>query len=154
MIKSDNRYWDIVDIQKSIDETFEVNCRPDISSEDENFSDVEVTGTLRNIAGAVLADLTVRGNYKSLCDRCLDDVVLPLTAKIKTSVTEDMHSTDDSLFIGNGKIDFGMTAYEALSLEIPTQILCKEDCKGLCHICGTNLNIKQCDCLKREVFGE
>lgn len=154
MIKPDNRYWDIIDIQKSIEETFEVACRPDLSFSDSDFSDVEVTGTLRNIAGAVLAELTVSGNYRSVCDRCLEDVVLPLRAQIKTSLTGDMKSKDDSLFIENGKIDFAQTAYEALSLEIPSQILCAEDCKGLCHSCGVNLNIKQCECLKREVLGE
>ena len=28
----------------------------------------------------------------------------------------------------------------------PSKVLCKEDCKGLCNTCGTNLNLKTCDC--------
>lgn len=146
MIKPDNLYWDILDIQKSIDETFEVLCHPDLSNEDDAFSDVEVSGTIRNIAGAVMVKLTITGKYNAVCDRCLEDVTLPLTAKIDTSITEDFRSKDDSVFINNGKLDFVKTAYEALFLEVPSQILCKEDCKGLCHNCGTNLNIKQCEC--------
>ncbi len=146
MIKPDNLYWDILDIQKSTDETFEVLCRPDISSEDSAFSDVEVRGTIRNIAGAVLVNLTVSGKYSGICDRCLEFAEFPVNARINTSITEDFQSKDDSLFVKNGKIDFAITAYHALALEVPTQILCKEDCKGLCHICGTNLNIKQCEC--------
>lgn len=146
MIKSDNLYWDIIDIQKSIDETFEVCCYPDLSAEDEAFSDVKVTGSIRNIAGAVLADITVTGKYKTVCDRCLEDVELSLAACIKTSITEDFRSKDDSIAVKNGKIDFPVTAYEALSLEIPSKILCREDCRGLCQNCGTNLNIKQCEC--------
>ena len=146
MIKSDNVYWDILDIQKSIDETFEVRCYPDLSSENESFFDVEVTGKIRNIAGAVLVDVDIFGNYRTVCDRCLEDVVLSLNAEIHTSISEDFHSKDDSIAVRNGKIDFVITAYEALSLEIPSQVLCDENCKGLCHICGSNLNIKQCNC--------
>lgn len=33
-------------------------------------------------------------------------------------------------------------------LELPTKLLCKEDCKGLCPHCGCNLNHQSCDCNK------
>ena len=35
-----------------------------------------------------------------------------------------------------------------LLLQLPTKILCKEDCKGLCFKCGKDLNDGDCDCPK------
>ena len=31
-------------------------------------------------------------------------------------------------------------------VSIPGKILCREDCKGLCPVCGTNLNVAECGC--------
>ncbi|MCD8187633.1 MAG: DUF177 domain-containing protein [Ruminococcus sp.] len=33
-------------------------------------------------------------------------------------------------------------------LQLPTKYLCKEDCKGLCMVCGCDLNESECDCLR------
>jgi uncharacterized protein len=40
------------------------------------------------------------------------------------------------------------TAISDLLLMLPTKMLCREDCKGLCDICGCNLNETTCDCRK------
>ncbi len=37
---------------------------------------------------------------------------------------------------------------DELLLDHPIRVLCRPDCKGLCHQCGTNLNDKKCDCKK------
>ena len=37
---------------------------------------------------------------------------------------------------------------DALTLELPLRVLCKEDCKGLCPKCGVNLNTGSCSCPK------
>jgi uncharacterized protein len=37
---------------------------------------------------------------------------------------------------------------EAIILSLPLKPLCSEDCKGLCPICGTDLNRSQCSCVK------
>ena len=36
----------------------------------------------------------------------------------------------------------------ALLLEMPSRVLCKEDCRGLCCQCGADLNINECSCQK------
>ena len=36
----------------------------------------------------------------------------------------------------------------AILLELPSRILCKEDCRGLCAQCGANLNVNACSCQK------
>jgi uncharacterized protein len=39
---------------------------------------------------------------------------------------------------------------EVIILAVPLKPLCSEDCKGLCPICGTDLNRSQCSCVKKE----
>jgi uncharacterized protein len=34
---------------------------------------------------------------------------------------------------------------------VPTQVLCRDDCKGLCAKCGANLNLADCDCEDKEI---
>ena len=36
-------------------------------------------------------------------------------------------------------------------LELPTKVLCKEDCKGLCPKCGKDLNLGSCDCKTKDI---
>ena len=107
----------------------------------------EINGEIKNTSGAVTVNLNFNGMYKTACDRCLEAVAIPLNATISTIIT-GKESKDDSVSIIDGKIDLQKTAYDALCLEIPIQVLCKDDCKGLCFECGQNLNVKQCECDK------
>ena len=150
LMGSCNPVLDISRLQKSVDETFPVSCKIDLSGIDKSFGVVEVDGEIKNSYGSLLVNMTFRGMYKTACDRCLEAVALPLRAEISTSLTAE-GSKDDSIAVEKGRIDLQKKAYDALCLEIPMRILCREDCKGLCYICGQNLNIKQCDCVKDNI---
>ena len=56
--------------------------------------------------------------------------------------TEDL---EFSLYEGD-QIDLGPLIAEQLILALPSRALCREDCRGLCPDCGTNLNFHRCDC--------
>ena len=137
--------FDLNLIQKSTGETFPVNCTVDISPIDVSFGVAEVTGQFRNTAGVVKATLKFSGMYKTACDGCLEAVALPLTAEIDT-IVDPTGAKDDSISLENGRIDIEKTAYDALCLAIPTKVLCREDCRGLCYNCGKNLNFEPCEC--------
>ncbi len=54
---------------------------------------------------------------------------------------------DEDFSIYEGRvIELDMMLYEQLLLAQPAVYLCKEDCKGLCPRCGTNLNLGACGC--------
>jgi uncharacterized protein len=61
-------------------------------------------------------------------------------------IEEDDLST---AFYDNDEIDLGQLMREQFYLSIPMKPLCGDDCRGLCPICGTNLNRGACEC-KRE----
>lgn len=86
------------------------------------------------------------------CDRCLDkyqeihqpDFDILLTAK-QELVNE---SNLDVIWFPETEdfIDLGPSFMEILLLEEPIKRLCKEECRGLCPYCGTNLNDSPCPC--------
>jgi uncharacterized protein len=57
---------------------------------------------------------------------------------------------DVSIYDGE-KIDLTDLVREQILLDLPTQILCQEDCKGLCQKCGANLNEVNCNCEENEI---
>jgi DUF177 domain-containing protein len=75
------------------------------------------------------------------CMRCLD------TAVIETAVDArevDQADTEEeelrSPYVLEGDLDLGRWAHDAALLALPTQILCRPDCAGLCPVCGEPLN--------------
>ena len=48
-------------------------------------------------------------------------------------------------------IDIMPQIQESVYALIPTKVLCKEDCKGLCPNCGMNLNEGSCSCQNENV---
>ncbi len=53
----------------------------------------------------------------------------------------------DTFYYENGKIDLDRFIIESIIVNVPMKPLCKEDCKGLCPVCGANLNIETCNCV-------
>jgi uncharacterized protein len=45
----------------------------------------------------------------------------------------------------DGNVDFAPLVREFLLLEVPIKLLCREDCIGLCSVCGENLNLTTCE---------
>jgi len=43
-------------------------------------------------------------------------------------------------------VDLAFPVWEALVLEFPMKPVCREDCRGLCPVCGANLNLRTCGC--------
>ena len=88
------------------------------------------------------------------CDRCLEPVAtkldLEFTKKVDLNQSEDndMFSDefDESNYIDGYALDVDKLVYNEVLIGWPTKILCSEDCKGICNVCGQNLNLGSCDC--------
>lgn len=106
----------------------------------------------------MLADETVivRGEARALvespCARCLTPTRTLVTAEVEEAFVRDMgqeFDPDDDQYRYQGHVlELDDAVRTALLLELPSRILCKEDCKGLCAQCGANLNINACSCQK------
>jgi uncharacterized protein len=75
------------------------------------------------------------------CMRCLEAAALDLEVEGREV---DQANTDDpelrSPYVDDDELDLGRWAHDAVMLALPTRILCRPDCAGLCPVCGASLN--------------
>ncbi len=75
------------------------------------------------------------------CMRCLEPATLATEVEAREVAQED---TDDeelrSPYVEDDELDLGRWAHDAAILAIPTRFLCRQDCAGLCPVCGESLN--------------
>ena len=75
------------------------------------------------------------------CMRCLEPATLDLEVE-----SREVHQTgtDDpelrSPYVEDDELDIGRWAHDATMLALPTRLLCRPDCAGLCPGCGESLN--------------
>ena len=113
-------------------------------------SPVKLTGKLQNIAGMVTLDYTLETTVLLVCDRCLDEFERAYrleNSHVLVRNEEGLEGEDD-LYCPDCALDMCETAISDLLISLPTKILCREDCKGLCPECGKNLNHGDCECKK------
>jgi uncharacterized protein len=78
------------------------------------------------------------------CMRCLEDAGRGDAIAVDSREVDQPGAEDDDLdspYVEGDEVDVHAWARDALVLELPTQIVCSEDCKGLCAVCGENLNL-------------
>ena len=75
------------------------------------------------------------------CVRCLEEAAADLEIDTREI---DQGGTDDeelrSPYVSEGNLDLDRWANDALVLAFPSQPLCRDDCAGLCSVCGESLN--------------
>lgn len=86
------------------------------------------------------------------CNRCLDDVETCFDIKISKDLdfndTEEdrIKELDEANYISGYNLDVDKLIFDEIVIDFPLHTLCKEDCKGLCKVCGANRNHGSCDC--------
>jgi uncharacterized protein len=96
------------------------------------------------------------------CDRCLRAVEIPVASRFKLEYVtaadyqaqrDDQLSEEDldlSIFDGEA-IDIDELVKEELLLAVPDHVLCNDNCKGICPVCGADRNLVDCKCGTAEV---
>ena len=77
------------------------------------------------------------------CMRCLEDAGRGDAIVVDSREVDQPGAEDEDLrspYVDGDELDLQAWARDALVLDLPTQIVCSDDCKGLCAICGENLN--------------
>lgn len=92
----------------------------------------------------VQADFTATTTAE--CVRCLAPFDQPLHTEFKELFAFSSRSVSESELIlpEDGNIDLEPLLREYLLVEVPISPLCREDCKGLCPVCGEDLNQRAC----------
>ena len=88
-----------------------------------------------------------KAELQAECVRCLEPFLQPLHAEFTDLYALKGHGfTESGLTLPeDANIDFTPLVWEYMNLDIPIKALCRPDCKGLCVVCGTNLNEETCE---------
>lgn len=113
---------------------------------------IAVNGEVSNKTGIVALSMTVSFTLKHNCDRCLCEFLREYSYSFKHILIERLENEEDVFdeYIETGDEGFNLDelVLSDLQLQLPTKILCREGCKGLCSICGADLNMSECNCIK------
>jgi uncharacterized protein len=101
------------------------------------------------VTGGYLVKVALDAKVYGPCARCLDEAVVEVHAEqqeFAPTAKDGWEETEASDFIKDLMVDVDSLAREALILALPSQVVCREDCKGLCGVCGLDLNRDSCHC--------
>jgi uncharacterized protein len=127
-------------------EVLEIDLQPDpptLGGERLDLADPVVHGRVdvsRTTAGYALR-LRFGTAVEGTCARCLGAARLPLA--IDAREVDQTSVRDQELlspYVEEGVLDVGSWARDAITLALPEQLHCREDCAGLCEECGLDLN--------------
>ncbi|MBQ3948252.1 MAG: DUF177 domain-containing protein [Ruminococcus sp.] len=111
-------------------------------------SPVSINGRVYNRVGVVYLEYSVDFTLNIICDRCLKELEREYHFDFDHIVVPSINGENDDYIVADGEsIDLNEIALTDLLLQLPTKNLCKDDCKGLCMVCGQDLNLGECDCL-------
>jgi len=133
----------------------------DFSGEEiEQSSPLKATGVAELLPHSS-GEIRVEGRYSvemsATCDRCLGPAKFPLEAGFDlfyqpaaVVAEEDEVAIDEGEaeigFYENGGMELEDILREQVLLALPMQRVCREDCRGICPVCGKNRNEAGCDC--------
>lgn len=104
-------------------------------------SPVDVGLRLESVSEGVLATGVVSAELVGECSRCLGEVREERDFDLQELYYyPGRDAEEDALFVVDEYIDLDPPMRDAIVLELPFTPLCREDCLGLCPICGFNLN--------------
>jgi uncharacterized protein len=120
---------------------------------------LDVDLTARSVGDGVLVRGTLRTTVRQACRRCLAPVEQEVDEHVDLLFTA--HSDEDDGLDGEvyflpargDDLDLTDAVREQVLLQAPQFTLCRDDCRGLCPTCGTDLNEGACECVPEAAPG-
>jgi uncharacterized protein len=124
--------------------------------------EIAVIGELRKNAAKTDILGSIKAPVEIECTRCLTPVKRELDIVFDVDFVDrelfpdsketHLESSDlDTDVIEGNELDLTQVAREQILLNLPEQVLCREDCKGICATCGSDLNEGDCKCGDNEI---
>jgi len=144
-----------------LDRRFEPSEFSQIDGDFRVVAPVVLTGDVRKDDRKVRLTGRVQTALECACSRCLEPFTVPIDAAIDLLLlpaSENAGDDDDDdereveqddlgvSYYADDVIDLGEIVREQFYLALPMKPLCREDCQGLCPVCGVNRNRETCEC--------
>ena len=113
---------------------------------------VTASGTIRNTAGVLVMKGMIETTIHGVCDRCAAEFTekkeIPLDVVLVTELANEENEDEWVFPLEGDSADLDDIVRTVFVLNLDSKLLCKEDCRGLCHRCGKDLNDGPCNCQK------
>ena len=113
---------------------------------------VKAEGMVRNTAGVLVMTGEINTCIHGTCDRCATafdrEINLPINVVLVTEMANEENEDEWVFPLEGDSADLDDIVRTVFVLNLDSKLLCKEDCAGLCHRCGKNLNDGPCNCQK------
>ena len=98
--------------------------------------------TLTQTSSGLVLELELGVRVVGPCVRCLADAGLTLQVASREYQATSPGESDEltTPYLADGRLDLSAWARDAVALALPDKILCRDDCAGLCPVCGRDLN--------------
>jgi len=117
--------------------------------------ELSATGTAESMPGSsVLVRAHLNGTWVGECPRCLEEVRRAVDEEVALYFASDAKEDDGEVRPmpeGLQELDLEAVFREELVLALPSYVLCRPECAGLCAKCGASLNDGPCGCSTREI---
>jgi uncharacterized protein len=98
--------------------------------------------TVTRAANGTAFRLRLTAQLHGPCYRCLEDAAFDQAIDVREYQADDPEGDEEleSVYVAGGRLDVPAWGRDSVVLALPDKILCREDCAGLCPVCGKNLN--------------
>ncbi|MDR0839103.1 MAG: DUF177 domain-containing protein [Oscillospiraceae bacterium] len=105
-------------------------------------------GVVRNDAGLLTMRVEIEAKLLCACSRCTKEFERDISCELTASLSESETAQEDPeyYYIEGTTLDTDEIIVTELILSAEQRTLCREDCRGLCDICGSDLNEGDCSC--------
>jgi uncharacterized protein len=117
-------------------------------------SPVDFSGSVTNNNGMLVLKGLARVSYSTVCDRCGEKIEQELSVPIDEDIIErsqaeaDESLKDDRFTYSGNVLDLDRILADCLITNLPMAHVCRENCPGLCPLCGAEMKEGGCDCQK------
>ena len=116
-------------------------------------SDITFKGQISNLSGSLVINGVLYFSLMYSCDRCLKEYKEEYELEFSDVIAKEDSQLEEGEFIpySGNKVLLTEAIYKAVYPLTLDKHLCEPQCKGLCPICGGNLNVHDCGCKEDEI---
>lgn len=112
---------------------------------------IHTTGKVARVSSELFLEMQLEGKLTFLCTRCLNQAEYDFKRNLNKVLRSEETDELEMIHYENSQLDMKKIIQEEIMISLPTQVLCSENCKGLCPDCGINLNEETCDCEDKKI---
>ncbi len=90
--------------------------------------------------------MRIEGEFIYACARCLEPATYVLDVRVDKCLRDSESDAEDCIILKGSILELDDFLLEEITLNLPRKVLCREDCQGICPVCGINKNHETCHC--------